>query len=114
LLPSDTQLDLRIDAPDLNDEVTRHVRAVCVEGTSNAVRHGGASLVSIGIVLKDKTLTVLISDDGSGIPKNVELHNGLHNMRERAETLGGSMEITSEKNQGTTIKWSIPCSGWCA
>jgi signal transduction histidine kinase len=71
-------------------------------------------LVSIGIVLKDKTLTVLISDDGSGIPKNVELHNGLHNMRERAETLGGSMEITSEKNQGTTIKWSIPCSGWCA
>jgi signal transduction histidine kinase len=114
LLPSDTQLDLRIDALDLNDEVTRHVRAVCVEGTSNAVRHSGASLVSIGIVLKDKTLTVLISDDGSGIPKNAELHNGLHNMRERAESLGGNMEITSEKNQGTTIKWSIPCSGWCA
>jgi signal transduction histidine kinase len=114
LLPSDTQLDLRIDAPDLNDEVTRHVRAVCVEGTSNAVRHGGASLVSIGIVLKDKTLTVLISDDGSGIPKNVELHNGLHNMRERAESLGGNMEITSGKNQGTTIEWTVPCTGWCA
>jgi signal transduction histidine kinase len=114
LNPSDTQLNLRIDSPDLNDEFSAHVRAVCVEAASNAVRHGGASVVAISVVLADEKLSILISDDGSGFPSDVKTQNGLHNMRERAESLGGNMEITSEKNQGTTIKWSIPCSGWCA
>jgi signal transduction histidine kinase len=114
LLPSDAQLDLRIDAPELNEEVSRHIRAVCVEGTSNAVRHGKASVVSIAVVLADRLLTVFISDDGSGIPDATPHRNGLHNMRERAESLGGNMEITSVENEGTTIVWSIPCTGWCA
>ena len=114
LLPSDAQLDLRIDAPDLIDEVSRHVRAVCIEGTSNAVRHGKASMVSIAVVLADKVLTVLISDDGIGLPDATQSRNGLQNMRDRAESLGGKMEITSMKNQGTTIEWTIPCTGWCA
>ena len=113
LSPSDAQLDLRIDAPDLNEEFSSHVRGVCTEGASNAVRHGGASLVSISIVLANEKLTILISDDGSGISPEAAKHNGLHNMRKRAETLGGSMEITSGKNEGTTIEWFIPCSGWC-
>jgi signal transduction histidine kinase len=112
LLPSNTRLDLRIDSPDLNDEITRHVRAVCVEGTSNAVRHGHASLVAISIEMTDHHLIITISDDGTGIPENVTLHNGLHNMRERAESLGGNMEITSETSRGTTVTWSIPNTGW--
>lgn len=111
LTPSDAHLDLRIDAPDLNEELTSHIRAVCTEGTSNAVRHGGASLVSISIVLNDEKLTILISDNGSGISPEAAKHNGLHNMRKRAESLGGNMEITSRKNEGTTIEWSIPWSG---
>lgn len=114
LLPSDAQLDLRIDAPDLVDEVARHVRAVCIEATSNAVRHGKAELVSIAVLFADKVLTVLISDDGAGLPESIHSRNGLHNMRERAESLGGKMEMTSEKGQGTTIEWSVPCTGWCA
>lgn len=112
LLPTNTRLDLRIDAPDLTDEVTRHIRAVCVEGTSNAVRHGGATLVAISIDLNDQHLVVTISDDGMGIPAHAEMQNGLHNMRERAESLGGNMEITSEHNKGTTVTWTIPNSGW--
>ena len=112
LLPSNTRLDLRIDSPDLNEEITRHVRAVCVEGTSNAVRHGRASLVAISIEMTDHGLIITISDDGSGIPQNAVLNNGLHNMRERAESLGGNMEITTDTNQGTTVTWSIPNAGW--
>lgn len=112
LLPTNTRLDLRIDAPDMNDDITRHIRAVCVEGTSNAVRHGHATLVAISIDLTEHNLVITISDDGRGIPAQAELHNGLHNMRERAESLGGNMEITSENNKGTTVTWTIPNSGW--
>ena len=113
LLPTETQLDLRIDAPTLNDEYSGHVRAVCTEAVSNAVRHGGASFVSVSVVLADERLKVFVSDDGSGLSSESKPHNGLHNMRERAESLGGNMEITSGKNEGLTIEWSIPCAGFC-
>ena len=112
LLPTNTRLDLRIDAPDVNEEVTRHIRAVCVEGASNAVRHGHAGHVAISIELTENKLVVSISDDGIGITEQAIVHNGLHNMRERAESLGGNMEITSEKIKGTTVTWSIPNMGW--
>jgi len=112
LLPTNARLDLRIDAPDMNDEITRHIRAVCVEGTSNAVRHGHATLIAISIELTQSNLVVNITDDGIGIPEQMIVHNGLHNMRERAESLGGNMEIMSEQNKGTTVTWSIPNSGW--
>lgn len=112
LLPTNTRLDLRIDAPDLSDDITRHIRPVCVEGTSNAVRHGHATLVAISIELTEHNLVVIISDDGVGISEDAPMHNGLHNMRERAESLGGNMEITSENNKGTTVTWTIPNSGW--
>lgn len=112
LLPSNARLDLRINAPDLNEEIIRHVRAVCIEGASNAVRHGHARVVGVSIELVDKTLTVTISDDGIGLPDDANEHNGLHNMRERAESLGGIMEITTENGHGTTMTWSIPTAGW--
>jgi signal transduction histidine kinase len=34
-------------------------------------------------------------------------------MRERAESLGGIMEIQTNTNGGTTVTWSVPCKG-CA
>lgn len=112
LLPSDAQLELHINAPDLSDDIARHVRAVCVEATSNAVRHGSARRVEIDIELVDEILSVVIRDNGTGITESAPTHNGLHNMRDRAESLGGNMEITSGKNQGTTLEWSIPYGGW--
>lgn len=112
LLPTNTRLDLRIDAPDMNDEITRHIRAVCTEGTSNAVRHGNASLVAISIDASQQDLVITISDDGIGISPEAAISNGLHNMRVRAESLGGNMEITSEMNKGTTVTWSVPHAGW--
>lgn len=112
LLPSNTRLELRIDCPDFNEEITRHVRAVCVEGSSNAVRHGQATLVAISIDMTEHELVVTISDDGFGIPEVFGVRNGLHNMRERAESLGGNVEIKSEMNKGTTVTWAVPNAGW--
>ena len=109
----EASLDLSIDMPRCDDEVSRHIRAVCTEAASNAVRHGHAKHINIAIVLEGENLTVTVSDDGVGIPPDAVKHNGLHNMRERAESLGGTMEMTTQKNYGTTLTWSVPCSGWC-
>jgi signal transduction histidine kinase len=36
------------------------------------------------------------------------IESGLRNMRERAEQLGGSCEVTSSPGAGTTVSWSVP------
>lgn len=114
LLPTHARMNLTIQSTELNDEYNRHIRAVCTEATSNAVRHGHAREVAIDVRLANGELTVTITDDGVGIPADAVNRNGLHNLRSRAESLGGHMEITSNAGTGTSIRWSIPCGGWCA
>jgi signal transduction histidine kinase len=114
LNPTDTELELLIEVNSLPPAVESHVRSVCIEGASNAVRHGGATVLKIRIArMKQQHLVLTIEDNGCGIPSQARLQNGLHNMRERAESLGGNMEIQTNTNGGTTVTWSIPCRG-CA
>ena len=111
LNPTGAELDLLIEVPSLPEHIEAHVRAVCIEGASNAVRHGNASVLKIRIARIKQNLVLTIQDNGSGIPSQARLQNGLHNMRERAESLGGNMEIQTVPNGGTTVTWSVPCQG---
>lgn len=111
LHPTGTELELLIEVSSLSEVIEGHVRAVAIEGASNAVRHGAASLLKIQIAQVKRNIVLTITDNGRGIPSQVRLQNGLHNMRERAEALGGTMEIHSVPNIGTTVTWSVPCRG---
>ena len=109
--PTETKLELSIEVPSLPEAIEGHIRAVAIEGASNAVRHGAASLLKIQIMRVQRNIVLRITDNGRGIPPQVQLQNGLHNMRKRAESLGGTMEIHSVQNIGTTVTWSVPCRG---
>lgn len=111
LTPTGTELELLIEVPSLPESIEAHVRAVCIEGASNAVRHGNATVLKIRIARIRKNLVLTIQDNGCGILPQARLQNGLHNMRERAESLGGYMEITTMKDKGSKVTWSIPCQG---
>ena len=111
LNPTGTELDLLIEVPSLPEVIESHLRAVCIEGASNAVRHGKATVLKIRIARMKKNIVLTIEDNGCGIPSQARLQNGLHNMRERAESLGGNMEIHTVPNGGTTVTWSVPCQG---
>ena len=111
LHPTGTDLELLIEVSTLPSLIEAHVRAVCIEAASNAVRHGNATLLKVCIARVKKNIVLTIEDNGSGIPSQARLQNGLHNMRERAESLGGNMEIQTNKNGGTTVTWSVPCQG---
>ena len=111
LNPTGTELDLLIEVPSLPETIEAHLRAVCIEGASNAVRHGKATVLKVRIARIKKNLVLTIEDNGCGIPSQARLQNGLHNMRERAESLGGNMEIHTVANGGTTVTWSVPCQG---
>jgi signal transduction histidine kinase len=83
------------------------------EALSNVARHAQASRVEITVVAAQHTLTISVADDGVGVRPDVDQSGGqgLRNMRDRAERLGGTFRILSgSNNRGTVIEWILPLS----
>ena len=86
----------------------RNIFLLVKETLNNIVKHSGASIVKINIETND-FLQIKIQDNGKGIvdkmPENSN-GNGLHNMLQRVEAMGGYMKI--KNNNGAIIQFSIP------
>lgn len=87
-------------------DIAEHTHAVVREAISNAVRHSGASELSVALSVDDN-LIVEVTDNGSGIPEDAE-RRGLRNLAARAAAAGGSLTITSPTTGGTRVLWSTP------
>lgn len=95
--------------PILRDDVYRIAR----EALQNAYRHAQATKIEAEIMYAERQLRLRIRDDGTGIDSRVvatgrEGHWGLQGMRERAQQIGGRLEIWSEAGAGTEVDLSIP------
>jgi signal transduction histidine kinase len=91
----------------IGGELAEHAEAVTAEAVSNALRHSGASRLTVEISVADMFVLDII-DDGCGIPADNPRNSGLANMKYRAEQLGGSCEITSPPEGGTRVHWTAP------
>jgi signal transduction histidine kinase len=101
-------LDLKV--PDrlenLSPDVEQALYRVAQEALENIAKHAEARNVKMTILQENGTVEMIISDDGRGFePQSVDLLNrfGLQGIRERAEMLGGDLEVASRPGQGTTI-----------
>ena len=110
--PAGAEFLLHLDCPRINDEFIPHIRAVCTEATSNAIRHGKAKNVEISLTQAGAFMLLKISDDGSGVDPEAPLQNGLNNMRQRAQSMGGTMKLKERNGGGTVIEWTVPHPGW--
>jgi signal transduction histidine kinase len=88
-------------------ELAEHAEAVTSEAVSNALRHSGASRLTVEVNVADM-LTVDIIDNGCGMPVDNPRRSGLANMNYRAEQLGGICEITTPPEGGTQVHWTTP------
>lgn len=88
-------------------ELADHAEAVTSEAVSNAVRHSGASRLTVEVNVGDM-LTVDIVDNGCGLPVDNPRRSGLANMLYRAEQVGGRCEISNAPDGGTRICWTAP------
>ena len=88
-------------------ELAEHAEAVTAEAVSNAVRHSGASRLTVEVNVADM-LTVDIIDNGCGMPVDNPRRSGLANMSYRAEQVGGRCEITNPPEGGTRVHWTAP------
>lgn len=94
--------------PDLRTSIQLY--RIAQEAISNAVKHGGASYIAIGIEAVDGDLRFAIEDDGIGIAEGSADTGGLGLaiMRYRAESIGARIEIGRRQSGGTAVVCQIP------
>ncbi len=82
------------------------------EALNNVAKHSGATEVFLRIFKKADEVVVVVEDNGRGFdPALLEGdRNGVINMQQRLEELGGSCVITSQPNSGTTVQFQVPLS----
>ena len=97
--------------PVVRDETYR----IAAEALRNAFRHAQARRITVEIRYDKRQFRLRVRDDGKGISVDTTQqqpagHFGLRGMRERAEIVGGKMEVWSQLDSGTQVELSIPGS----
>jgi signal transduction histidine kinase len=87
-------------------ELAEHAEAVVREAVSNAVRHAGATTLTVVVSVRDD-LVIEVTDDGRGVPEST-VYSGLANLRQRAESVGGQFALERRDSRGTRVRWTAP------
>jgi signal transduction histidine kinase len=92
------------------------VQLVCIlqEALTNVRKHAQAQCVSVLLAKQgqadDKHILLAVKDDGVGFSQTGQKRSfGLQVMRERAESVGGSLQVWSSPGEGTGVQCRIPC-----
>jgi signal transduction histidine kinase/ligand-binding sensor domain-containing protein len=97
--------------PEMNisRDVQRNIFSTVKEALNNSVKHANAHLIGITVEITDRLLSIDILDDGSGfvISDARSGGNGLRNMKNRIESVGGVFKMKSNTQKGTLISISI-------
>jgi NarL family two-component system sensor histidine kinase LiaS len=102
-------IDVRL-SDSISDALEHQLFMIVQEAMANVVKHADAKHVELTLQELDHLYVLNISDDGQGFYKGKVQTNsyGLSTMRERAQKLGGEIEIFSKAGSGTRIKVQIP------
>ena len=98
--------------PISNEHSTMLFRLV-QEGLTNIVKHAGAKRVRITAVFLDGKILMTVEDDGKGIPTKDLWRlgaGGIAGLCERAQALGGVVDVALRKAGGTSLTVSLPLS----
>jgi signal transduction histidine kinase len=87
-------------------EIGAHAVAVVREAVSNAVRHGGGTVVTVTVEAAHDLLIDVV-DDGIGIDPTTA-RSGLLNLQGRARECAGELTVQAEPLGGTRLSWRVP------
>jgi signal transduction histidine kinase len=93
----------------LSEETRRNIFLTIKESFNNIGKHAWCDTVTLNIRITANNIEIIIKDDGKGFDVNHtrEFGNGLMNMRNRIEQIGGTYEIQSEPGNGTESRIMI-------
>ncbi len=109
----DVRFDVKIDdhaAAHLSAEQVIDALQISREAVSNALRHGGASLVTVRVHEGGDEVCLLVQDNGTGFDSAAPRAggHGLANIRARADRLGATVRFTSKPGEGTRVVITLP------
>ena len=90
------------------------------EALTNVSRHAQATQATISIVERNGMIHASVTDDGQGLPEadrlgprgdGLEGGFGMSGMRERAELVGGELELVPAPGKGTVMRLTVPLAG---
>jgi signal transduction histidine kinase len=93
------------DSPAAAVEVAAY--RIVQEALTNVLRHAGARECEVSVQGSNGHLVVSVADDGAGMFRAGD-GSGLETMRERAEELGGSLELVQRPGGGTVVRAVLP------
>jgi PAS domain S-box-containing protein len=98
------------EEPEASLETKEAVYRIAQEALHNTVKHARASNAKVKLQEDPYTITLEISDDGTGFDAQHDFpgHLGLKSMRERASRRGGTLEVASGPGRGVHIVARIP------
>jgi signal transduction histidine kinase len=81
----------------------------CLEAVQNAVKHAHPTRVEVRLATTGTALCLEVRDDGRGFDASAGLEGaGLANMRDRVESLGGTLTVASRSGGGTRVSSCVP------
>jgi signal transduction histidine kinase len=93
-------------APGLEEELY----GIAQEALNNALKHARASKIVLSVRMVDKSVILEVADDGQGFDlAEVQVKGGLGliSMQERAEKIGGQLDIDSAPGEGTRVSVKV-------
>lgn len=109
------QIAFRFDIPDRPDDVKlsmeqrRNIYLIFKESVNNLVKYSKCSEAFVSIRMNKGRLVFTLKDNGVGFDPNAPTdRNGIRNLRDRAESLRGTIDIQSARGAGTSIQLEFP------
>ncbi len=118
-----TEITLDPERERLDAELESTIYRVVQEALTNVSRHAQATRAVVGVRMlgEGSSVRVAVTDDGRGLPSNgsslgprgdgLEGGFGMSGMRERAELVGGDLELGPAPGGGTTVRLTVPLAG---
>jgi len=118
-----TEIDLGPDHDDtrrLDPELESTIYRVVQEALTNVSRHAGANRAVVSVTEREGVVRASVTDDGKGLPEadrlgprgdGLEGGFGMSGMRERAERVGGELELVPAPTKGTVMRLTVPLAG---
>jgi len=107
-----TRLELPTNLPGkpLAMETRHQLLLIVKESFNNIVRHAEATEVTVELACENSQLRLSIADNGKGLNghEKGEGQDGLTNLRQRIERLGGTLKIETAVSRGTKLEFFLP------
>jgi len=97
--------------PAVNQTRAIHLFRIAQEATSNAIKHGRATNITVQLTHQHGNIHLMIEDNGKGLAPETKDHRGtgMHIMNHRARSIGAVLEISPGVKSGVTVTCLLPC-----